>query len=276
MGAAAHYRRKFIAEHRVCAFCGGTAVATTIEHCPPRAMFQFRRWPEGFEFPSCDSCNAGSSDEDLLVAVMARMDPFHNRGDLDGSHLGLMHAVNKQFPGFFQKMMPSPSEARRVNRDLGVAPRQGQTHQQAGPVKVPEELHDAVCVFSRKLAKGIYYLDARTPFPNDGCLLLNWFTNADLLREGRYPVFEQLQSLAGEAPPLKRSGRLLNDQFEYKLSIAPDKSLLVVQARFGSAFGLVVFGSIKRGLLEDIVLKNRAATGLMGPFAVLQSPSLAA
>jgi hypothetical protein len=205
MGAAAHHRRKFLREHHVCAFCGGTAIATTIEHCPPRAMFQFRQWPEGFEFPSCDSCNAGSSDEDLLVAVMARMDPFHNRGDLDGSHLGLMRAVNKQFPGFFQKMMPSPSEARRVNRDLGVAPQPGQTHQQAGPVKVPDELHDAVCVFARKLAKSIYYLDAGTPFPNDGCLLLNWFTNADLLREGQYPVFQQLQSLAGEAPPLKRT-----------------------------------------------------------------------
>ncbi|WP_144030242.1 hypothetical protein [Burkholderia sp. AU6039] len=204
------------------------------------------------------------------------MDPFHNRGDMDGSHRGLMQAVNKQFPGFFQKMMPSPVEARRANRDLGIAPQSGQTHQQAGPVRVPVELHDAVCVFARKLAKGIYYQDAGAPFPSDGCLLLNWFTNADLLREGRYPVFEQLQSLAGEAPPLKRSGRLLNDQFEYKLSSAPDRSILVLQARFGSAFGLVVFGSARPGLLENIVSRIRTDTGRPGPFAVLQSPSLAA
>lgn len=276
MGAAARHRRKFLKDHPLCAFCGGTAVATTIEHCPPRAMFQFRQWPEGFEFPSCDSCNTGSSDEDLLVAVLARMDPFHNRGDLDGSHPGLMRAVNRQFPGFFRKMMPSPSEARRGNREIGLAPRPGQTHQQAGPVKVPEELHDAVCVFARKLAKSIFYLDARTPFPNDGCLLLNWFTNADLLREGQYPVFQQLQSLAGEAPQLERSGRLLNDQFEYKLSTDPDKSILVVQAKFGSSFGLVVFGSVKPGLLENIVSTIRMETRLPGPFAVLQSQSLAA
>jgi hypothetical protein len=276
MGAAASHRRKFLEEHSVCAFCGGVTPATTIEHCPPRAMFQFRHWPDGFEFPSCESCNAGSSDEDLLVAVLARMDPFHDRGDLDGRHRGLMQAVNKQFPGFFERMMPSPGEARRANRDHGIVPQPGQTHQEAGPVKVPEELHHAVCVFARKLVKGIYYQDAMTPFPNDGCLLLNWFTNADLLHAGRYPVFEQLQPLAGNAPLLKRSGRLLNDQFEYKLSTAPDRSILVLQARFGFAFGLVVFGSTQSGFLEDIVSRNRTETGRPGPFAVLQSPSLAA
>jgi hypothetical protein len=202
------------------------------------------------------------------------MDPFHNRGDLDGAQMGLMHAVNRQHPGFFAKMMPSPVEARRMNRDLGVAPGLGRTHQQTGPVKVPEELHDAVCVFAKKLAKGVYYLDTATPFPSDGCLLLNWFTNAELLREGRYPVFEQLMSLAGEAPPLRRSQKLLNDQFEYKLSMAPDSSIFVVQARFGNAFGLVVFGSSLAGQLESIVIRLREQLGNPGPFAVLQSTTL--
>jgi len=211
---------------------------------------------------------------DLLVAVLARMDPFHDHGDLDGSHFGLMQAANKQFPGFFKKMMPSPIEARRTNRNLGVAPPSGQTHQQAAPVNVPVELHEAVCVLARKLVKGIYYQQTREPFPDCGCLLLNWFTNTELLHKGQYPVFELLRSLAGKAPQLTRSGKMLNDQFEYKFSIGDDRNVLVLQARFGTSFGLVVFGSTKPNLLEDIVLNMRRETGRQGPFAILQSPSL--
>lgn len=276
MGAGTRHRKAFLQAHQKCAFCGGTAIATTIEHCPPRSMFQHRQWPEGFEFPACDACNGGSSNDDLLVAMLARMDPFTNRGDLDGSQLGRMRLVNKQFPGLFERMMPSPIEARVANRDLGIVPSPGTMHQQAGPVKVPHELHSAVSVLARKLVKGIYYQDTRLPFPNEGCLLLNWFSNAELLRAGKYPVFETLRELDGQAPQLKRSGKMLNDQFEFKFSLAADKSILVLQARFGAAFGLAVFGSSTPNRLEAIVTRLREETGHPGPFAIIQSPTLSA
>jgi hypothetical protein len=274
MGAAARHRRKFLEEHPRCAFCAGKAVATTIEHCPPRAMFQFRLWPEGFEFPSCEPCNQGSDDEDLLIAMLARMDPFELKGDLDGKQVGLMKAVNRQFPGLFEKMKPSAAEARRSNRELGLQPPPGQTHQETGAVKVTKEFHDAVCVFARKLSKGIYYREAGAVFPDDGCLLLTWFTNADILRSGKYPAFDALKELAGVSPPLQRGGTYLNDQFEYKLSISPDRDVFVLQARFGHSFGVVIFGSTLVGKLEGMITNLRAQTERNGPFAVLQSPVL--
>ena len=95
MGAAAQHRRQFLKTHTHCAFCGGSALATTIEHCPPRAMFQNRQWPEGFEFPSCKSCNLGTSDQDLLIAMLARMDPFRGKGDEDGKLTGLMRMTDR-------------------------------------------------------------------------------------------------------------------------------------------------------------------------------------
>lgn len=237
-------------------------------------MFQFRQWPEGFEFPSCEPCNLGTGDHDLLAAMLARMDPLEEKGDRDGRQAGLMKMTNRQFPGLFERMMPSVSEARRKNRELGLRPAPGQTHQEAGAVKVPEEFHQAVCTLARKLAKGIYYREAGIPFPDDGCLILNWFTNADLLRTGKYLVFDLLKELGGTTPPLQRSGQYLNDQFEYKLSLSAEKDILVLQARFGNAFGLVVFGSTLPGKLEAIVTRLREKSQRDGPFAVLQSPSL--
>lgn len=274
MGAATKHRKKFLEAHSICAFCGGKSIATTIEHCPPRAMFQFRQWPQGFEFPSCQACNQGTADHDLLISMLARMDPFEEKGNKDGKHVGLMMMANKQFPGLLPKMMPSANEARRSNRKLGIKLLPGQTQQEASPVKIPKEFHHAVCIFAKKLAKGIFYREVGSPFPDNGCLLLNWFTNADLLRDGKYVAFDLLKDLSGAAPPLIRSGQYLNDQFEYKLSLSPEKEIFVLQARFGNAFGLVIFGSTLPGKLEDIFLHLREQSQRDGPFAVLQSPSL--
>lgn len=237
-------------------------------------MFQHRQWPEGFEFPSCDNCNHGTSDPDLVVSMMARMDPFTESGNQDGRLEGLMFAVNKQYPGIFEKMMPSPNEARRNNKAINIQPAPGQTHQETGSVKIPPEIHDAVCIFSRKLAKAIYYLETHAIFPNEGCLLLNWFTNADFIRDGKYIVFDSLSELGGSSPPLQRSGKFLNNQFEYKVSMSADKAFFVLQSRFSNSFGLVMFGSVIPGKLEGMVEKLREQTKKNGPFAVLQSTSL--
>lgn len=274
MGAAARYRRKFLAEHPICAFCGGQSHSMTIEHCPPRAMFQDRLWPEGFEFPACKDCNQGTGNQDLLIAMFARMNPFEEKGDADGRLEGLMRMVNKQYPGMFEKITPSASEARRHNRELGLKPALGQTHQESGMVKVPEELHEAVCVLAKKLAKGIFYRETRHIFPDEGCLLLNWFTNADLVRDGKYIVFDLLKKISGEVPPTVRAGKYLRDQFEYKLSISPEQNVFILQARFGAAFGLAVFGSTIPGLLESGITRLRDQSSRAGPFAVLQSPTM--
>lgn len=274
MGTAKNHRQSFLQAHPHCVFCGGNAVATTIEHCPPRAMFQNRHWPEGFEFPACSPCNNGTNDHDLLVAMLARMDPFEENGNKDGKLEGIMKMANKQYPGLFSKMFVSPGEARRNNRKLGIQPQPGQTHQEAGGIRLTSEVHEAVCVLAKKLAKGIFYRETQTIFPDNGCLLLNWFTNAELIREGKYVVFDLLKELGGSAPPLQRSNKYLNDQFEYKITLSPEMNIMILQARFGNSFGLVVFGSTLPDRLEAMISRLREQSSREGPFAVLQSTSL--
>jgi hypothetical protein len=207
--------------------------------------------------------------------MLARMDPIEDKGNKDGQLVRLMQMAHKEFPGLFPRMMLSPTEARRHNRELGLKPLPGQTHQETSAVRVPEEIHEAVCVLARKLAKGVFYREVGNPFPNAGCLLLNWFTNTELIRSGKYQVFDLLKHLRGDAPPLQRSGKFLNDQFEFKVSLAPEKNIIVLQCRFGNSFGMVVFGSAVTGQLEDIVMRLREESKRLGPFAVLQSAVLA-
>lgn len=271
MGAGNSRTKVFLRKNPTCAFCGGTELATTIEHCPPRAMFQWRQWPEGFEFPSCEKCNGGTSNDDLLVALLMRMDPFEDKGDRDGRLKGLAFQVNRQFPGIFEKMKLSASEARKSCRDLEVTPAPGKTYRETGVVNVPNEFHHAVCVLAKKLTKGLFYKETGNIFPNDGCLALTWFTNADLVRDGKYIVFDLLKHIGGNIPVLKRCKTYLNDQFEYKWSASNDVPFFIFQARFGNSFGMVVWGCAERGRLEHKFDELKEKTGHDGPFCLIQT-----
>jgi hypothetical protein len=269
-------RERFLAANPTCIFCGGMTSATTVEHCPPRALFQHKHWPEGFDFAACDACNHGTGDQDAIVAMLARMDPDDAMGNADGRVPGLMKNVGNQFPEMIAKMLPSAIEARQKNRELGVKPGPGQTHQDVAPVLVPREMSLAVETFSRKLAKAIFFREVDAIFPNEGTLLLSWFTNAELVKHGKYVLFDLLKEIPGRAVPLRRGGKYLDDQFQYKLSITPENHVFVLQARFGVAFGLVIFGSTQPQIIEPVVDQLRAKYSKDGPFVVLQSAATGA
>jgi hypothetical protein len=270
MGMSRKRKDAFKAAHPFCIFCGGQAEATTIEHCPPRAMFQNRDWPEGFEFPACADCNNGSADDDLIVSFLARTDPFNDTGNIDGRVPAIIDSVHQKFPGLIRKMLPSANEARRINERLGIAPAAGRTNQEAGAVHVTDEMHQAVGVFAAKLVKAIYYMQTSTPFPSGARLAMRWFTNAELLtNNGRYSTFDLLQEMAGFAPELRRAKSFLNDQFSYKVSLSEERDLISLQAKLGQGFGFVVFACTIPERLDAVFVRLEERTGKPNPFTIL-------
>lgn len=261
MGDAKRRARRFLAQNPTCAFCGGNAPATTIEHCPPRALFQNRQWPEGMEFPSCDDCNQGSRDQDLLIAMVGRFDPFTDLGNRDGHLPGLVKKVNERFPALLREMMPSPLEAKRSNRELKLTPPEGGTSQDTGVMKIPREVEGAVETLAEKLSKGLFYLETKSIFPNDGGLLFQWFTNANVIQEHGMMPFEPLIKLPGRTPVLKRSEKDLRDQFGYKFSVGENAWVFVLLAYFGKSFGFGVLGSTRTGYLENLAEQLTKETG---------------
>jgi len=142
-------------------------------------------------------------------------------------------------------------------------------------LKVTPEIEQAVGVLAKKLAKAIFYMETGQIFPAAGSLILFWFTNIELHREGRYAAFELLRDVTGKAPTLERGKQPLNDQFEYKISFTEDKGAFALQVNFGSAFGFVVFGSAHANLIDSAVRRLRES-GRPGSIVVLQSQSHAA
>ena len=170
-------------------------------------------------------------------------------------------------------MVLSDEEDRRISAKLGILPLEDNPDPIVDPVNIPIEFNEAVSVFSAKLFKGIYYQETGLPFPTTGCLINNWFTNSQLFVHGNYPLFEALRKLHGKAPHLKRQKTMLNDKFEYKVSLSEDRSLIILQARFGTSFGVIVCGSLRQGYLEAYLEGTDSKSGLKSLFSIIQTPT---
>jgi hypothetical protein len=275
MGMSKICRQQFFAINPTCIFCGGSEPAKTIEHCPPKAMFDQKQWPEGYEFPACEECNCGSSDQDLIIAWMARIDYTDMSAEGDTQTTGLLKAVHNQNPKLIKKLLPSALEAKRTNRELGIKPAPGKTHAEAGVVNITPEMKTAVHTFSKKLTKAVYRMHTQKIFPADGCLMLGWFTNVEFVKESGFIPFNVMNDIAGITPPIERTGKSLDNRFRYKFSVTGDSKLFALQAMFGNSFGLIVFGCAQPGQLEGIINKVRMSTDkVTGALTVLQSSLL--
>lgn len=276
MGMSQIRKKQFFSKNPFCIFCGGQKPATTIEHCPPRGMFNDRIAPKDYEFAACAECNNGSSDQDLIIAWMARIDYKDLSTEGDQRTTGLFKGVHNQNPKLVRKLLPSAVEAKRTNRMLGITPALGKTHSETCVINVTPEMTNAVHTFAKKLAKCVYFKHSEKIFPANGCLLLYWFTNVEFVKKSGFIPFDVFKDIAGEVPVIERNGQSLNDKFSYKFSGSIDSKLFAIQSMFGNSFGLVIFGCVHAGQLEQIINNIRMSTDrTSGALTVLQSSLLA-
>lgn len=232
-------------------------------------MFKQKQAPDDLEFPACVECNHPTSNDDLLIAWLGRMDPEAGRGDDDGRLPGLMVAMHHQFPGLLPSMLLSVREARRINAALGRRPAKGETHTEAASaVKVTDEVERAICTIGRKLAKGLYYRELGACLPTNGCILMMWEVGVRVGDSFAFPMVDSVRDMAGaRTPAVQRNRKSLQDQFTYHLAHCPVEERLLVGARFRSAIGMLLFASGIPGQLEATIADTTDSAGY-----VLQSP----
>ena len=73
---------------------------------------------------------------------------------------------------------------------------------------------------------------------------------------------EDLKDFPGHAPTMRRSGKLLNDQFVYKFSLGEDATFFMLRAVVGHAFAMVIFGSCVPGIIENNLEALRKESGV--------------
>jgi len=185
-----------------------------------------------------------------MVAFLAHLRPHRDPSVLTTAK-GLMKGVNRQFPTALSEMFnKSVREARTDVRRLGFKPVTGQTYQGLGVANVTESMHLSVATLACKLTKAIYFKHSGNIFPSDGGIFFHWFTNAQRIEHGRIVTLDEAKQFKATSSPLKRNGKDLTDQFDYRYSVDAAGTLHLLRVTFGEVFGFVTIFSQAAGRIE--------------------------
>src|ERR1700730_3841822 len=100
--------RDFLAQHPLCIFCGGVASASTRDHVPSRQTFHLREWPESYEFPSCEPCNAATKDAEQVMAFISRISPDVKTPTEQCEMARIVDAIKNNYPAVLMEMRATP------------------------------------------------------------------------------------------------------------------------------------------------------------------------
>ena len=121
MGQKKKRRLEFFRKHPFCCFCGGHEQATEEDHVPARAIFDERKWPEGYNFPACVSCNRLTREDEKVAAFLSRIHFGNDLNPTQQSELKkCMDAINSAYPEAYRSMVPSSNQARHFLKQTGI------------------------------------------------------------------------------------------------------------------------------------------------------------
>lgn len=230
-------RERFLFENPLCCHCG--KAADSVDHCPPKAFFLDKRWPEGFQFPSCDACNKGARSDDALAAVLSHIAIVDPDSDLsrEAWQRQIRGLVNNQPEVIAEWQKSGLVETKHgLRKSFGPAAaglrRDGWKVVSIGPLS-----QAALKRFMQKMAKTLYYKHCGHVL--DGYVIIRHVQGLD---QGRLSSdLESALQLAPQQVELSRGGRPLAPGFSYRFNSHAEMGVLhaVVEFSFQMVFQIM-------------------------------------
>jgi len=222
-----------LSRSKYCIFCGGSTPADSAEHYPPKAVFTERRFPEGYVFPACQQCNAGTRHQDKVIAFLSRMEPSDDP-KLSDELAKLFNSLANERPKDIRQLFSlSGVEKKKAAEKIQYKIPAGTLYRDLPIVKVPDWIDETVNIFIQKLTKALHFHHTGLTFPATGLIESRWYTNANHLA-GQIP--EQLFNIPTETPILVRAKVDLSNQFNYRYGISEDSTFAMYSVFFRYAF----------------------------------------
>jgi hypothetical protein len=144
-------------DHPLCCFCGGVTPSTTVDHVPPQACFPKGFFPEGFEFPACESCNGSTKKQDQIFGYYMQMgNPDLFTKDLT-SMWKLQDGIKNNYPSALLNVRLSNEERAKGLAQMGIEVPKDADLSNMPLGALPAEFPEASTMIGRKIACAIYY-----------------------------------------------------------------------------------------------------------------------
>lgn len=193
-------------ENKNCVYCGDSA--TTMDHVPPRTLFQKPR-PELITVPSCSSCNNDpSKDDEYFRNLLLTDDRIRDHPEAKGLIEAYTRSLKRpQATGLRAAML------RDTTRFPLISPA-GIIYGEGTGLKSDFTRERKVL---ERVTKGLFYHEFQTPHPNENSISVYSTRHMDEGRKGLNTVLEFISYIK---PENKKT--IGNDVFSYGYAIAED------------------------------------------------------
>jgi len=223
-------REDFFKANPRCCYCNGKQPAVEIDHAPARICFINKFGPQGFEFPSCSSCNrAVATSEQVMAFYIRSFDQSNDNIDaIEYEKLitGIVNNAPDAIPQFQQRrsslslMMGAPTVAERT-------------------MLLPSAARHHIELFALKILYAMYYKITGRMAGSSNRYLVNWAQTgtaaAEQMSANANAWFDQHG--IGTRPNVD-----LGEQFIYQTGYHPEHGFFGIKMSFGDSF--VFFGVI--------------------------------
>jgi len=226
---------KLIEQFPFCSLCGGQRPSTTLDHIPPKAIFDNSHRPDKLVVPACNECNGGTSTADLVASIICRWNYNADHRELmDGSRL--IARLRKQCPEVISEW---------TKHDL-VGRERGRQHLLRNGVPVPIDAGIVsigkisiryLNLFAYKVALGLYFNHFQIPLPNSGLVSAIWRTKEDFAKSG---IPKELLEIFPRYATLRQGRWDTSKDFEYRFDLNGAEGIFGCLARFRT--GLYITG----------------------------------
>ena len=234
MGEARQRKRRFLAAHPCCCFCGGLEPATSVDHIPARTCFVGRAGPEGFEFPACDKCQRASRLDELAFGMFVRFnDPSTDNYEREGI-IKAFEGVRNNLP----HLLPFPvsdCDKRAALKAKGLTKPSNMLVKDISMVGIPAAIGPYIHRYCRKLAAALYYREKGKPVGPDFALWTHWAQAVDQIQ---MPGLLEVARMSSFQTVGHRTNLKFGDRFGYRCDKSDDNDLFMAVAQFGK--GLVI------------------------------------
>jgi hypothetical protein len=202
-------------------------------------LFDARQWPEGYNFPACQACNAISRQDEKILAYLARL----NHGDRQLTNQEkaetqkAFRGLATGFPVEARSMAMSANQVRSWLKGRGETKPSGTIFSDLPVANIgAPRFRTAIKVFSLKLIMALHYKHTGNIVPTSGVLSGRWLSNLQIA-DGVVP--EDISQVFAGRVVLQRCRQPLSDQFDYMYGVAGDGTLSGFLCGFRRSFAIV-------------------------------------
>lgn len=245
-----------------CIYCGSTT-PTTIEHMPPRGIFQGKDRPSGWEFPACKRCNEGSRGADAVAQLMALMEPVSERAWKVEKIKQIHSAVRRHAPAVAAELALSNNSRPMLVNFRGLLRDSVEMHVD-GPATVAH-----LDVFAAKMAMATFATYTGQPLNVDGFIYTQWFLNSGMSKE----AFEAIVGIMPSYGQLQQGQKVSGRQFELRYN-SDMKSIIAALVSLHGCLSILIVATDNeelKGPLAELLAKH---VGIGRPGSQITRPGL--